>query len=576
MTDAAPPDSALALRRQLTRLGQKLLRMQFQVESANRARRRAESLLDVLSGVYEAANLGLPLEARSEQFARSLVGMVRAGRVLLVDAATSTPLAALGFDTPPDLTLLAKLPWGSPYAFVSEEDDTLDAMTATMSHPRVLWVEEADMKLAVLLSSAPGGFRTPTVTPEDADLVRNALRVFGLLRAREVEAQYLRKARADAQEANNAKSRFLANMSHEIRTPMNGVLAVAEELLEWKLASNVRDRIQTIHDSGSALLTVLNDILDFSKVEAGRMELHLQPVELAPLLKDIEVLFRRRAEYRGLEFRREDGPIPRWLQLDPTRVRQILSNLIGNAVKFTDRGFVQFGVRFDPDSDSQGRLLMTVTDTGIGMTVETAERAFEPFVQARDAHNRRHGGTGLGLPICAELVRLMNGTLNFSSEVSAGSRFEVLLPCRIAAPPASSDESPEDRAPPSLRVLIAEDDRTNQMVARRLLERMGHSVELAGNRAEAIQAVTSETFDLVLMDVQMPECDGLEATRRLRADGCEIPIIALTANAMNVHREECLAAGMNGYVTKPVRREALRAEILRVVNAPRARPDVRV
>jgi len=573
------------LQRQVERLGHKVLRMQLQVESANRGRRRAEALLRVLSEIYTAAEREQCLGAWADQFARSLVDMVRASRAVLLERAESgevRSLATLGFGGV-ELLLPSEvdaLPWGERVAFV-DGNEALAGPLRFMGQRRVLWVNEATTNLAVILSADVGGLRLSQLAPDSGLIVEPALRVFGLLRARQAEAAALEAARAEAQNASHAKSRFLANMSHEIRTPMSGVLGVAEELLEWDLEAPIRERVRTIQDSGRVLLTVLNDILDFSKVEAGRLELDLQPVDLPRLLAELEMLFGPQARLRGLSLKRSDGSIPRWIEADPVRLRQVLSNLIGNAVKFTKEGYIELTSEWRPTSSEEGRLILSVRDTGVGMSKAAQRRVFEPFMQAADAPDRSHQGTGLGLAICSELIGLMQGQLSLETMTGQGSTFTVDIPTRSLVAPESA-QGPEpievrELVAPGLRVLLAEDDRTNQLVSRRLLERMGHQVVVVEDGFAAVHEANASRFDVVLMDVQMPGCDGLRATQILRSgprdsNGARVPIIALTAHAMASHRRDCLDAGMNGHVTKPVVREHLEVEIARVLGA-RGRVD---
>ena len=547
-------------------------KIQLQVESANRARRRAESLVHVLSAVYEIADGGTKVDAWSAPFLKSLLDMTRARRGLLLEGGADPPriVAHLGFDAAPTPELLPDCPWGEPLAFAAAGEapkPTLEALREVMACPNVLWVEDETSRLAVGLANTQATLQSSPLEREDDHLVRPALRAFGLLRTREAQAEALRRAQLDAERANVAKSRFLANMSHEIRTPMSGVLGVAEELLEERLPPEIDKRVRTIHDSGLVLLAVLDDILDLSKVEAGRFELCPRPTDLPRLLREVEALFRPRAEARGLELRLVlDEALPTLILADPVRLRQVLSNLVGNAVKFTAHGHVELGVSAAGDA-----LTFRVEDTGIGISAEDQARIFEPFMQVHDAYDRAHSGTGLGLPICRRLVELMRGQIRVQSRPGAGSRFEVALPLEVVLGPLPPPEAARPSRLPGLRVLLAEDDRVNQAVSKRMLERLGHDVEVVADGQAVLRALELEAFDLVLMDVQMPILDGLEATRLVRAGEAaggrrHLPIVALTAHAMDSQRDECLAAGMDGHVSKPLRRDALLAEMTRVLD----------
>ncbi|MGE0862326.1 MAG: ATP-binding protein [Vicinamibacterales bacterium] len=387
----------------------------------------------------------------------------------------------------------------------------------------------------------------------------------------------LSAARDAAEAANRAKSEFLANMSHEIRTPMNGVIGMTTLALETPPGPESRGYLEIARSSAQSLLGLINDILDFSKIEANRLELEIAPFAVDQLLTQLSAL-RVKAEARGLRFAIEVAPdVPAWLLGDQVRLRQVLVNLVENAVKFTAVGQVGVAMRRVPGDP--GRIRFDVTDTGIGIAKDKQQVIFEAFAQADGSTTRRYGGTGLGLSITDKLVALMRGTLSVESEPGRGSCFSVELPLPAATPPAGTTiAATASAAPPETRlhVLLAEDNPVNQLVARRFLERAGHSVVVAANGVEAVAAYERERFDLVLMDLQMPEMDGFEATaaiRRIEAGrGTRTPVVALTAHASAGDRERCEAAAMDGYAAKPIQREVLMAEIARVTSRPAAGP----
>jgi signal transduction histidine kinase/HPt (histidine-containing phosphotransfer) domain-containing protein/ActR/RegA family two-component response regulator len=370
-----------------------------------------------------------------------------------------------------------------------------------------------------------------------------------------------------AEAANCAKSAFLANMSHEIRTPMNGVLGMAELLLGTRLDDRQREYAQTLHSSGKALLGLLNDILDFSKIEAGKLHLETLDFDLSRLLDDVASMFAPRACKKGIAFScRTEPDTPLALRGDPTRLRQILVNLVGNAIKFTPQGAVDVAVAGDGGSPSRPVLKFTVRDTGIGIPEDKIDLVFEKFAQMDPSTTREYGGTGLGLSICRQLVDLMGGRLGVESRVGEGTLFWFALPFGVAqtdvgqAPPPPAD----GRAlPADLRILLVEDNAVNQAVALGLLEQLGLRADVAENGALALEALEARPYDVVLMDVQMPVMDGNEATRQLRLrergeGAARLPVVAMTAHAMDGDRDKCLAAGMDDYLPKPLNPDALR------------------
>jgi signal transduction histidine kinase/ActR/RegA family two-component response regulator len=376
----------------------------------------------------------------------------------------------------------------------------------------------------------------------------------------------LRDAQGAAEAATRAKSDFLASVSHEIRTPMNGVVGVMNLLKREPLSDEGRDLLEEAIGCAAMLSQLINDVLDFSKIEAGKLELAPTPADPAAIARSVVNLIRPQALAKGLSLDLTLAPDLGWVSLDEVRLRQILFNLVGNAVKFTESGGVEVRVRAAGGRRAPA-LRVEVEDTGIGVPQDARERLFDRFQQADAGSARRFGGAGLGLAISRQLARMMGGDLDYRSCEGQGSTFWF----EVAAPPAQAPKAAivdKGGAPlAGLRVLVVDDNRVNRLVGVKALEALGAEASAVESGAEAIEAVATQIFDLVLMDISMPGMDGLEATRRLRALGertAALPVVALTADVMRHPRSEYVAAGMNGLLPKPFSPADLLAELVRL------------
>ncbi|MFH0945197.1 MAG: ATP-binding protein, partial [Planctomycetota bacterium] len=459
---------------------------------------------------------------------------------------------------------------------------------------RIIWVSSHGLPL-LDAAGDPLGYRGSMT--EITDRVRAEQELLRTNESLELQSELANSLAAEAAQASRAKSDFLANMSHEIRTPMNGVVGMTCLLLDTDLSDEQRRYAETVQSSAESLLGLINDILDFSKVEAGKLDLETLDFDLQVLLDDFSGMMAFRAHEKGLEFTCTAAPeVPTSLQGDPGRLRQVLNNLAGNAVKFTHEGEIAVRAGLESETKTSAVVRFSVRDSGIGIPADKLHMLFQQFTQVDTSTTRQYGGTGLGLAISKQLTKLMGGEIGVNSEVGKGSEFwftaclqkqlqrehEVLPPIHLRGAPilvsVLDDHAPEEERSmitqrsilkirsDAGRILLAEDNLVNQTVALALLQKLGLKADAVANGAEAVRALETIPYALVLMDCQMPEMDGFEATALIRdplsrVRNHDIPVIAMTARAMQGDREECLKAGMNDYLSKPVDPQVL-AEIL--------------
>lgn len=408
--------------------------------------------------------------------------------------------------------------------------------------------------------------RTPVKRPfteSDQDLVNLMGSWISVMMERQLDAEELQVSKDTADAANEAKSEFLANMSHEIRTPLTAILGYSDMLRDFdQPREDMEHEIDSIIRSGSHLQRIINDILDLSKIEAGQLVIEEIQVQPAPILHDVESIFGARAREKGVDFKVDyDYPVPRNINSDPTRLKQIIFNLCGNAIKFTNQGNITVKMGF---IEAEQKIKFQVIDTGIGMSKEGMSRLFNPFSQADTSTTRKYGGTGLGLCISKELCRKLGGEISVSSEEGKGTTFEFTVSiggCQdldLAYGPEEmqvenlEEETGIEKSSLIGHVLVVEDSPDNQELITKYLIKAGATAEIVDNGLMAVQKAMTSTYDLIIMDVQMPIMDGLTATRKLRAEGYEGPIAILTANALKEDKDKCLNAGANEYLTKPI------------------------
>ena len=393
--------------------------------------------------------------------------------------------------------------------------------------------------------------------------------------ALERQAEQLAEASRRAEEANVAKAQFLATISHEIRTPMNGVLGTTELLLDTPLMPSQRRLVETAHLSATALLTLIDDVLDLSRMQASKLTLNPTTFELRALVNDAVDLMATTARDKPIDFGCALSPdLPERVEGDPVRLRQVLVNLLHNAVKFTERGRITLEVSDRGTADGAVRVRFEVRDTGIGIAADQFDSVFDAFTQVDASSTRKHGGSGLGLAIVKEIAELMGGEVGVDSRVDEGSTFWFEVPLRIVAPASSEPARGGAGDVPSARILVAEDDAVSQLVVATMLKKMGCAVDVVGDGEAAARSAASVRYDLILMDCHMPGIDGFEATQRIRGDragqSAKTPIVALTADALAGDRERCLEAGMDDYMTKPVAAAQLAGTIRRWAGATSA------
>jgi len=383
---------------------------------------------------------------------------------------------------------------------------------------------------------------------------------------KEAEA-VLAHAKEEAESANRAKNLFLANMSHELRTPLNGIIGTISLLRARHYEPELLENLDLIERSAAAMERLTADILDLSKIENNRLDIDLAPCDPREPARDSFVLLQPQADEKGLDYVCDvDDALPGQVIADAARIRQILTNLLANAIKFTDHGKVKLQVAYETKTSGTGFMAFTVSDEGIGIPADKLGNIGVPFYQISPERNRGHEGSGIGLSVCKSLAELMDGHFHIDSEPGKGTRVSVHVPVRTVSDVSDNGEASAPDLPAGLRVLVAEDNPANQIIIRRMVQFLDAEVDMVNTGREAIDRLHEQSFDLVLMDINMPEMDGITATRQLRAEGNHVPIIALTAAVIEEERRECLQAGMDGFIAKPVRVETLKASIRAVLD----------
>jgi signal transduction histidine kinase/CheY-like chemotaxis protein len=556
-----------------------------------RERRRRKFVEDGLRAALERAAVATAKIVDREKSLETLARTAEATEQRLLGAIENLPDAFVYYDADDRLALCneryREIYPASAHLLVpgAAFEDILRNGVACGQYPEADGDEEAWIRKRMEIHRAPGGpfeqrlangrwLRIDERRTSDGGIVGFRVDITDL-KQRELD---LKAAKELAERANEAKSMFLATMSHEIRTPLNGVTGMLGQLGQTALDDEQCAYVRTATESAETLLRIINDILDYSKMEAGRLEIETTVFSPRETVASAMSLLAPRAFGKGLAFEADlPDDLPPCLVGDPTRLRQVLLNLLGNAIKFTERGGVYVSVGHRTGAGGRVEVRFQVRDTGIGLSPRDRSYLFERFSQADSSITRRFGGTGLGLAISKQLAELMGGDIGVSSEAGAGSTFWFTILCPAAQPQAGTAVSavPAWPAGRCLDVLVAEDNAVNQQVIAAILGRQGHRATIVGNGIEALEALRARSYDVLLMDVQMPEMDGVTAAtaiRRLGGPVSRIPIIAVTANAMKGDRDRYLDAGMNDYVSKPISEPLLFAALDRATGTPPAAP----